>query len=120
MASGPKAGLYRKGACTNHVDKRGGRGVPQMTTTLNNCYLVKVSAKGEKGGQKYQKISTQTFKQHSPRIYPHIIRRFQRFGSMLSIISLSGENVLYESNIELFFLTSSRIYHFQLIEQMDT
>ena len=90
-----------------------------MSTSLNNCYLVKVSAKGEKGGQKYQKISTQT-KQHSPRIYPHIIRRFQRFGSMLSIISLSGENVLYESNIELFFLTSSRIYHFQLIEQMDT
>ena len=29
------------GACTNHVDKRGG--VAQMTTTLNNSYLVKVS-----------------------------------------------------------------------------
>ena len=32
--------LY-KGACTNHVDKRGGA---QMTTTLNNSYLIKVSA----------------------------------------------------------------------------
>ena len=71
------------------------------------------------GGSKIQK-NTQTFKQHSPKKFPPIIRRFQRFGSMLSIISLSGENVLYESNIELFFLASSRIYHFQLIEQMDT
>ena len=35
--------LYHKGACTNHVDKRGGGVVAQMTTTLNNSYLVKVS-----------------------------------------------------------------------------
>ena len=26
------------GACTNHVDKRGGGGLVQMTTTLNNSY----------------------------------------------------------------------------------
>ena len=32
------------GLCTNHVDKRGGRGVARMTTTFNNSYLVKVSA----------------------------------------------------------------------------
>ena len=41
-----------QGACTNHVDKRGGGRVVQMTTTLNNSYLVKVSAQGE-GGQNY-------------------------------------------------------------------
>ena len=29
-----------KGACTNHVDKRGGGRVAQETTTLNNCYQV--------------------------------------------------------------------------------
>ena len=31
------------GTFTNHEDKRGGRGAAQMTTTLNNRYLVKVS-----------------------------------------------------------------------------
>ena len=32
------------GACTNHVDKQGG--VAQMTTTLNNTYLVKCPHRG--------------------------------------------------------------------------
>ena len=35
---------YRtQGACTNHVNNKGRWGVAQMTTTLNNSYLVKVS-----------------------------------------------------------------------------
>ena len=41
--------LNDQGACTNHMDKRGGMGVAQMTTTLNNSYLVKVSTQGGGG-----------------------------------------------------------------------
>ena len=33
----------RRGVCTNHVDKRGERGVAEMSTLLNNGCLVKVS-----------------------------------------------------------------------------
>ena len=51
------------GVCTNHVDKRGGRGVALMTTTLNNSYLVKVSTQGE--GVKLPKILSTWFV-HAP------------------------------------------------------
>ena len=37
------------GACPNHVDKRGGRGVAKMTITLINSYLVKASTQREGG-----------------------------------------------------------------------
>ena len=73
-----------------------------MSTLLNNCYLVKVSTKGKGWVKNTKKKITQTFKQHSPRKFPPIIRRFQRFGSMLSIISVSGENVLYELILNYF------------------
>ena len=46
--------IISKGACTNHVDKVGERGVDEMSTLLNNCYYVIVSAKGE--GSKILKI----------------------------------------------------------------
>ena len=44
---------FDKGSYTNHVDSHGGRGVSEMSTLLiMPKYLVKLSMKGEGGGQK--------------------------------------------------------------------
>ena len=44
-----------KGACTNHVDSHGGRGVSEMSTLLYNPYRVKLSTKGGGWGEKVPK-----------------------------------------------------------------
>ena len=49
---------FARGACTNHVDKREGEGGAQMTTTLNNRYLVIGG-----GGSKLPKILSTRFVQ---------------------------------------------------------